>query len=470
MVQVCPACLSEDTKDGIIVDLIMNSTLAMVKPENGTLDELLITLPNCRHVFTVETLDGICALHEYYFRDELGRWKGLKAPPSEFLKPPACPTCRSAITAPRYGRVFKSADLDILENNVASHMSQSLVYLQSDINTVSKDQLAVHLREAAAKVAIVRHSVPIKHCQKNQAIALKAIRFSPIPLLTIDPANASLHAISTDEARLWRKVTQKLLGAYNRCVNVANTRSAHLRAWEASFSYLYQREMDTAAEDPEHAPRNPHEYAMRAARMGVGLPQPRADKRFVVEAIWTSITVRLLLVDLTIAWSKALQARERYPAESRRAWATYISFLLRSCAADLDIASTITEESESRRQFTKCALLKMRVDLEQFRFNLETTKQSGKLADVRQKLEERVRSKLNTSLKTVQSVLSRHRRAQNGTSQSEEVWLSANFTQASNVIVKEWETIAQSIRNCTFYQPVSLDELTAIVKSFHFGA
>ena len=153
IIQVCPVCLDEGAKDSVVVDLIMGSTLAMVKPENGTLDELLITLPSCRHVFTVETLDGICALHEYYSRDDAaGAWKGLKAPPSEFLKPPACPTCRSAITAPRYGRVFKSADLDILENNVASHMSQSLVHVQSDLDAVSKDQLIVRLREAAARL------------------------------------------------------------------------------------------------------------------------------------------------------------------------------------------------------------------------------------------------------------------------------------------------------------------------------
>lgn len=471
IIQVCPVCLNERGAGSVVVDLIMGSTLATVKPENGTLDELLITLPSCRHVFTVETLDGISALHEYYIRDDAaGTWKGLKAPPSEFLKPPACPTCRSAITSPRYGRVFKSADLDILENNVASHMSQSLVHVQSDLDAVSKDQLIARLREAAARVTITKHSVPLKHCQKDQTATLRATRFSPVPLSAVDPANATLHTVSTDEARTWKKVTQKLLGAYNRCVNVASTRSAHLRAWEASFSYLYQKEMDSAAEDPERAPRNLHEYAMRAARMGVGLPQPRADKRFVVEAIWTSITIRLLLVDMTTAWAEALRAREKYPAENRRAWATYTSFVLRSCAADLDIASAIADESESHRQFTKCALLKMRADLEQFRFNLETTKRSGKLADVRQKLEERARSKLDATLATVQSVLYRHRRARVGASQSEEAWLSANFTQAANVIVKEWETIAQSIRNSTFYQPVSLDELTAVIRSFGFGA
>ncbi|KZT72216.1 P-loop containing nucleoside triphosphate hydrolase protein [Daedalea quercina L-15889] len=469
-IQVCPLCLDEETKETMVVDFIMQSTLAMLNPEGDALDELLITLPACRHVFTVETLDGICALHEYYMRDEAnGRWKELRAPPSGFLKPPACPTCRSAITAPRYGRVFKRADLDILENNVASHMSRSLGHFQGDVDALSKDQLVTRLQEAATKATVQKHPASIKLCQKKQTALLKSTRYSPVPRSALDPANAELHAISAGEAQLWKKCTQKLLNAYSGLVNVASTRSAHLQAWEASFSYLYQKEMDSAAQDPIHAPRNPHEFAMRAARMGVGLPQPRADKRFVVEAIWTSITLRLLLVELTMAWSEALQKRGKYPADNRRAWATYTSFVLRSCTADTDIASTIASESESHRQVTKSALLQMRVDLEQFRFNLETTKQSGKLSEMREKLVERAQSKREAATRSANVVIERHRRARVGNRESEEEWLAANFTQAAGVIVDEWDAITQSISNATFYQPVSLDELTAVVKSFGFA-
>lgn len=73
------------------------------------------------------------------------------------------------------------------------------------------------------------------------------------------------------------------------------------------------------------------------------------------------------------------------------------------------------------------------------------------------------------SLKTVESILARHRRARVSVSQSEEAWLSTNFTQAADAIVKEWEAITQSIQNSTLHQPVSLDELTVVVKSFGFG-
>ncbi|TFY62891.1 hypothetical protein EVJ58_g3578 [Rhodofomes roseus] len=401
-------------------------------------------------------------------RDEVtGKWLGLQAPPSGFLKPPTCPTCRAAITAPRYGRVFKRADLDILENNVASHMSQSLGHIQNNIDTVSKEDVVTRLRDAAARGPIGRCSVSTKGCQKKQAALLKSTRYSPVPRTALDPANTDLHAIQAGEAQQWKKATLKLLGAYDGCLKVANTRSAHLRAWESSFSYLYQKEMDAAAQDPEHAPRNPQEYAMRAARMGVGQPQPRADKRFVVEAIWTTITLRLLLVEVTMAWSEALQRRDSYPAENRRAWATYTAFVLRSCAADVEIASAIASQSESHRQVTKSALLGLRVELEQFRFNLETTKQNGKMGELREKLTERAHVKETAAADIVNAVVERHRVARAGT--SEEEWLTTNFTHAARVIIEEWGAIARSLRMDSFYQPVSLEELTAVVKSFGFA-
>lgn len=107
----CPLCASPDDQNSV-VDFIMQRTLAEVSPDEETLDELLITIPNCRHTFTVETLDGHCGMSDYYDREGTeGKWTQCKEPPFGFRAPPVCPTCRAAITCPRYGRIFKRADL-----------------------------------------------------------------------------------------------------------------------------------------------------------------------------------------------------------------------------------------------------------------------------------------------------------------------------------------------------------------------
>lgn len=271
--QVCPLCASPEQQQ-CVVDLILQRPLADIDPHGEALDELLITIPACRHVFTVETLDGHCSMTDYYQRDLEGeRWIGLEAPPAGFRKPPTCPTCRAAITCPRYGRVFKRADLDILENNVAFSMSQSVQGILQRVDSFSLTDIEARLRAAAT--ALKTHRPPRgdpKSRQRKQKTLLQRTDRIPLPSTSLDPASSELHGASPAEAKVWREVFRPLLSAYRDAANVAATRSAHTHAWEASFTYLYQREMQRTLNDPDHAPRNPQEHALRIARMGVGQP------------------------------------------------------------------------------------------------------------------------------------------------------------------------------------------------------
>lgn len=364
-IQVCPACPEKAHTVGSVV----SSTLATALnsgPETTTLSELLITLPECGHVFTVKALDSICAMTDHYIQDDAtGMWKGLKTPPSDFLRPPLCPACNSAITSPRYGRVFKRANLDILERSVASGMSRTLNTIRAQMLRLSKQSLLTELKLAAATVAVKKSLASSKRCLQKQTAFLKTVRRSPVPELALDPADSTLHAIFAGEAQAWRSILGGLLSIYSRCVKVADTRSAHRRAGEIPNTYL--RHTGTGMDV-----RGLHAMPVRSARIDTGFPPPRADARFAVEAIWVSVEVRFLLAELTTAWLEALQQRRvKYPAGNQRAWASYIAFVLKSCAIDADLALTTASKSESHRQVTKSTLLKMRVELEQFRFNLE---------------------------------------------------------------------------------------------------
>ncbi|KAJ8489534.1 hypothetical protein ONZ51_g2873 [Trametes cubensis] len=466
----CSACAPEEVRDKI-VDVVIQRTLAELDANSDSLDELTITLPACGHVFTVETLDGLCALNEYYRRDERkGKWIGLEAPPSGFKQPPACPTCRAAITAPRYGRVFKRADLDILENNVASHMSQSLNTVRRQVETFSKADTTSRIKTSAPDVSFASLSVSnkdLKAQQNSLTKILRTVRTTPVALEAIDPLNKGVHSLPPDEARAWKKLLNTLFAAYREAKAIAMTRSAHSHAWEASFSYLFQKELDTITADPMKAPRNPQEYAMRAARMKVGQPPPRADKRFLVESFWSSLTIRLTLAELAGEWQDTLASRPKYPLINKRVWGTYISFLLRSCASDVEIALKITRESESHRQEATTILLILRIDLEQFRFNVKMMMQSGKTSrEAKNKLADSANAKLTEATARVKEV--RHRaamRSKTGGAKTAE-WLQAEFVKPAEAILEEWRSLENSLRRDTFYEPVSLEELTQVVKAF----
>src|ERR1700761_469059 len=133
--QTCVECLPEEHKADI-VDFIMQRRLDEIDLSSDDISERLIKL-ECGHIFTVETLDVHCKMSDYYESDALGVFTATKAPPVNFQTPPSCPTCRGPITTLRYGRITKRANLDILEQNVASKMSLDLEKVGPDIEIFS---------------------------------------------------------------------------------------------------------------------------------------------------------------------------------------------------------------------------------------------------------------------------------------------------------------------------------------------
>ncbi|KDQ57638.1 hypothetical protein JAAARDRAFT_270513 [Jaapia argillacea MUCL 33604] len=469
-IQVCPNCAPPDTLEAV-VDFIMQRPLKDINPELQTMDELLITNPTCRHTFTVETLDGHCDMELYYERSPSGTWTNLSAPPLGFKKPPTCPTCRAAITSPRYGRVYKRADLDILEKNVAFSMSRSRNDVLTALEAESKTDMETRLRNAASNVTVESLSVSpnqYRSRRKERMLLLKQRRYFPVPMNAINPRTQKFHGISQLDSRAWWSVTRPLLRAYEMAEGVAQTRSAHARAWEAAFACLFHREMDRAVLDPTRAPRNPDEHSMRMARMMVGQPKPQADKRFCVEAFWDTINIRFTLADLARAWLEVVSRLESYPANQRRIWADYISFLLRSCLQDALIAVDIAREAGSHRQVAQTSLLCMRAELECFRFNVHMTKQTKQFQTHRQDLVASATRQTRGAEDCAQNVSDEYRGVK-GTQPQEEEWLRIQFCQSATAIIEEWRSLGNSIRLDTFYQPVSLEEKIAIVKALNFS-
>ncbi|KAI0088042.1 P-loop containing nucleoside triphosphate hydrolase protein [Irpex rosettiformis] len=471
-VQVCPLCAPPEQQNSV-VDFIMQRSLAEIDSDSESLDELLITVPACGHVFTVETLDGHCSMTDYYRRDPKDeRWIGLQAPPSGFRKPPTCPTCRAVITCPRYGRVFKRADLDILENNVAFSMSQFVQSILRNVSSFSLDGLEARLRIAGSNASSKAHIPPKgdpKSRQRKQRTLLQRVGQIPLPPTSLDPGSLELHGALPAEVELWREVVKPLLSAYRDATNIASTRSAHTHAWEASFSYLYQKEIQRSLHDPDHAPRNPQEHAMRVASMGVGQPRPIADQRFLVEAFWLTINIRLTLAQLTQAWMAGLCSHEIYPTESRLIWQLYTAFLYRGCYRDAQLALSIAESSGSHRQTVKTHLLILRIELEQFRFNVDGAKRTRTFGEQRTKLAERAKLKSQDAHQRVAAALQEYLHVRRSNQDEQQGWLAENFEHHAKTIFSEWEKLEKSLVSETFYEPLSLREMENIVRGLNFS-
>lgn len=450
----------------------MQRSLSEVAPELNTLDEMLITIPSCKHTFTIETLDGHCSMSDFYLQNAYGQWLRMLSPIG-FIKPPTCPTCRSPITSPRYGRIFKRADLDILEHNVAARMSQALDRIQTAILHVSEDEM---------KAAVIRDAATIKICpsktkkHNSQAKArseeLMSKKEVPTSERALNCTNTSLHDVDSAVAQVWRKITHRLFNAYKEAAVVAEKRSAHLHAWESAFSFLYNRELNALLDNPARTPVRPQENAMRLARLQVGQSRPRADRRFIVEAFWCTLHIRLTLITLGRTWLEEVGKREAdYPLYHFHQWATYVKFMLQSCSQDVTKALELARSSEAHRQVTKTWLLSMRIELENFRFGLYMSNKLGNIKDQRLGMVEAAEQKGRGAQQLMWDVITEHFANKAAPSREEEAsWLEENFSRAAQTIVDEWVAIKQAVSRSTFYQEVSLKEQMEIVRAFNFGS
>ncbi|KAI6157793.1 hypothetical protein BKA82DRAFT_4061548 [Pisolithus tinctorius] len=472
-VQVCQICAPEQKLDQV-VDLILQRPLSDIDPDMGTLDELLITIPSCGHTFTVETLDGHCGMTQFYSQNHNEQWNGLKVPDG-FTRPPTCPTCRSVIRTPRYGRVYKRADLDILERNVAAQMSRRLGETQNLVEAFTLAEKKAFLAKESSSFVLHAKDVStgaklLKAQKRARDAALKSSKNVPVAQTDITPANDKLHNIGSDVLGVWRKAMHELLYAYKEAQGVAEARSAHAEAWEAAVSQLYQRELELI-KGKTAISGQPDVHAMRLAKLQVGQPRPLADRRFHVEAFWLTINIRLTMTDLVQAWlQETFKHNPDLAKKSQsKSWAVYIDFLFDSCTRDAQIAFNVAKDSGARRQVTRTALHQMRVELEQFRFNLFMCKSTGRFREsiVREELADSARQHQVSSEEFMWSTLGGHR--QKMSNQDEENWLEENFTSIARDIVEEWRKIERSVRFDTFYEPVSLEERMEIIKAFNFA-
>ena len=327
---------------GAVVDVFTNYTIADLDLDSDKLDSILIRLA-CGHIFTVETLDGICELRKFYSSTPDGRWTGLSAPPAESAAiPPTCPTCRGSITARRYGRVYKRANLDMLERTVATKMSRELHQLgrraaELLLGTLRDEYSETELPDKGKTWSIEKRQI-LEDIRQNDFK-------NELPLHHDCLWSLEMHGITEEDSQGWNRVLKPLLQLYKAVIGVAATRSAHLAAYEAAMTWLHNREI-TALNEIRQTPSSPEEdTALTLAKQLVGTGPPFADKRFRVEAIWSSVELRYVLGSIALSQLRRIRSVVTSNEDERVVgWATFIEFIFKSCVHDTYLARKITAD------------------------------------------------------------------------------------------------------------------------------
>lgn len=452
----------------------MQRTLVEIDLTSKEISERLLTL-ECGHIFTLETLDGHCHMTDYYEVDAMGVYLTMKSPPTEFQQPPTCPTCRTPITARRYGRVIKRANLDILEQNVASNMTKSLEDVGPLIQDLSSGLPALETSAKALKFEPVAESATA-HLQ-NDLRAGKADEVLPPSTFTSQAMVKNL-GLSASEAKAWFTIVRELHQVYKKVAKVASTRSSHVRAYEAALSTLYRLEMAALADDPVGS-LTPEPLAMQNVNRKIGQPPHKADRRYHLEAFLLSVELRFMFGQIARARLETLLITSNDPEERvhRLVWSTFIEFIYQSCEDDCRKAVSIADSSSASRLAARSAALLLCAEFEHFRFTAMERRNEIMKHDQAKELRDSLLNDLKTKktemrnfLEKIEGSYVRSRPSANISEMKQErKWFNENCRVKVERCLKEFEDLEGHIRNGTLYQPISMQEKEDIVKAFGFS-
>ncbi|KAF5371448.1 hypothetical protein D9757_009974 [Collybiopsis confluens] len=473
--QKCAQCLPEDAKQDI-VDFLMQRTLAEIDLDSDDIGDRLITL-DCGHIFTVETLDGHCHMADFYEIDELGRYFAMKAPPTEFQKPPTCPTCRTPITARRYGRVIKRANLDILEQNSASNLAKTLDDLGPTIEILNGRIPDMESSLKDTKYEGSEQPLTLLEVEEVQARRRELLggdnEILPPERLTKN-AMSKYHGIPPKEATPWSNLISTFHSVYKKIARVASTRSPHSRAYEASLGTLFRLELSKIASNPPPDLLNPQGLAFENVHNYIGQSPPNADRRYQLEAFLISVKLRIMIG--TLARSRVdglpLTSNDEDIRSIRRLWVTFADFIYESCECDCHKAIAIADKSSSSRLAARATTLLLISEFERFRFAImqqraEKAIVAGQTNDWRNLLRDEISARrlaMRIFLERTESAYMRSRPIKTHQQfRDERSWFQDNCRVQMTRCLDEFEELEKHVVNDTVYQAVSMQEKEEIV-------
>ena len=477
--------MTDDANEIVVVDFILQRTISEIDVMSDDVSEKLITL-ECGHTFTVKTLDSHCSMSKYYDVDPMtGRYLGMKAPPTKFQTPPTCPTCRGPITSPRYGRVTKRANLDIIERNIASNMSRLLEGHRPSLEAVAAGLKAL---ETAAKDIgyedeFASEEDLVRRCEKRKNLFGKP-NFEPLPVKLLSGLEI-YHGFSRKEAGRWTKITKEITSAYGAVSGIASMRSAHVKAYKAAMTTLLELEMEVIASDPSKANgKTQHEAAFSAANAKIGQPSRKAERKYHIEAFLLSIELRLVLAQIASARvSKLLLTPdEPDPYRHRQIWVTFVGFLYDSCIEDCAKAVSLARSCSALRQEALVNIVSLRCTFEKVRFDALEVRLEIQSSDENVEEQTRMRESLGGlvsqseaeargALLQARTRYFQHRLVNSQEETNEEVtWFEENCSARAGKVLDAYKDLGQQVTKAKgFRQPAPLQEKQDIIKAFVFG-
>ncbi|KDN33760.1 hypothetical protein RSAG8_13147, partial [Rhizoctonia solani AG-8 WAC10335] len=452
--QTCKTCSEEDTLTSV-VDLLGRIRLRDLD-DNATLDTMTITLP-CRHVFTVNALDSITRIRDFYEQGSRGEWTKATMPVASAVRcRPICPHCGGGIDSLRYGRILRNSNHSILQHNIAWSLSGQISEAEQLLSKArgGLDQAivkAVHSYGAAR----LPSGAASRICREKINLALAADQNAPTNLDIVENLS-NFHGFPPRHTKAWRKAVSEVMEPYRMACRVVRESDPSAPVYEGLLACLYQAELNNSGgstastTDPEQ--QRLQQLAAKVAHTRIGHLRPRASDRFTVEAFWVTVEILLLL---GLAISKACEAvlQQNVPGANITHWENVAEFLLLRASADAETSHRLANQSKSQSKAILCRLLILQTQYEHTAHRYRAAIRNGSLSD-RETRDEFVGicARAVEQIRDMQTNVPREyqERQQRGllaaATATKVEWVRINFVEPSQKIVDAWNNLTRTIQ------------------------
>ncbi|PKK69466.1 hypothetical protein RhiirC2_661403 [Rhizophagus irregularis] len=225
----CVNCASEKVKDQV-PDVIMGTKFSEIDWN----EERMIVL-SCGHVYTMETMDMLVKMEEYYEGSTGGGWTSIKALPTSSKNIIKCPACRAPVkNIRRYGRIINKYTLDI----------QNIKFLKkySDEHNEITKQVIIHEEEMRnGRIQLINNLYgsmlkEVATFENHNTVNKKSSEVTPYDYFeNIE----RYHGFSKAINKIWVNHVKILLSCYQKLTSIIhNTKMAPYKKVEAAVSSL----------------------------------------------------------------------------------------------------------------------------------------------------------------------------------------------------------------------------------------
>ncbi|KAG8690475.1 hypothetical protein FRC11_011353 [Ceratobasidium sp. 423] len=454
--QTCKTC-GEDTASSI-VDMLKQVHLRDLE-NDVTLDSMTLTLP-CRHVFTVEMLDSITRIHDFYERDGRGEWTKATMPDaSDIRSRPVCPRCGGGIDSLRYGRILKHSNHSVLQYNITRHLSDQLSNSENMLSEV-RGGLEGAVTEAIGSLASTNFPAPSETTRRNllerMDTTLAANEGRPTSIDIVENLS-KFHGFPPRHTRAWRKAINEISKPYRVAHGVACEPDPSVQAYETSLGRLYLDELNknggSSARTTDPAQLRLQDLAAKVAHIRIGHPRPRARDRFAVEAFWVTVEILALL---GLATSKACEElRQRNAAGANVShWENVAEFILLRATKDAETAHRLANESKSHNKAIICRRLILQTQYEHAAHKCRVAIRNG--AFLNRETRDEYLDMYNRGIEQIQELQTSvpreyqgrvQRGAVLGVTEIKAEWVRGNFVRPAQGILEAWNNLIRAIQN-----------------------